>query len=111
MKELDYQFQTQMAEIGIKLDMAQIGVNTEEAKSTNWFVAGGRPFIMWTCGVAFAYATIVEPLARFVATVFYHYGGAYPVIDTNLTMQVLIGLLGLGAYRSLEKVKGVEGNR
>jgi hypothetical protein len=32
-------------------------------------------------------------------------------MDTNLTMQILIGMLGLGAYRTVEKVKGAEGNR
>jgi hypothetical protein len=106
LKEMDYEFQTKMAEIGIKIDLAQIAVNTEEAKSTNWFVAGGRPFIMWVCGVAFAYAAIIEPIARFVATVGYHYTGAFPAIDTNLTMQVLFGLLGLGALRSYDKKRG-----
>lgn len=90
---------------------AQIAVNQEEAKSTNMFIAGGRPFIMWVCGVAFAYVSIGEPVARFVLTVLYHYQGAFPVIDTSITMQVLLGLLGLGVMRTTEKIKGAEGNR
>lgn len=111
MKQLDYEFQEHMASLGIQLQLAQIGVNTEEAKSPNWFVAGGRPFIMWTCGIAFAYATVIEPICRFIAQVLYGYNGAFPVLNTDLTMQVLMGLLGLGAYRTFEKFKGVESNR
>lgn len=92
-----------------QLALEQVKVNLEEAKSTNWFVAGGRPFVMWTCGVALAYATIFEPLARFVAKVAFGYIGEFPVIDTTLTMQVLLGLLGLGYMRTREKEKGVAG--
>ncbi|CAB4173358.1 hypothetical protein UFOVP953_54, partial [uncultured Caudovirales phage] len=48
---------------------------------------------------------------RFAAKVWGGYNGEFPVIDTNLTMQVLMGLLGLGAMRSVEKVKGGEASR
>ena len=50
-------------------------------------------------------------MARFVAQVWFHYTGAFPTIDTQLTMQVLLGMLGLGAMRSVEKIKGAESNR
>ena len=111
MRELDDQFNLQMAQMGLSIQLAQIGVNTEEAKSLNVFVAGWRPFVGWVGGFAFAYAAVFEPVARFVAKVAYGYGGAFPVIDTALTMQILTGLLGLGALRSYEKKNGVEGNR
>lgn len=94
-----------------QIQIEQIRVNAEEAKSTNWFVAGGRPFIMWICGFAMAYVSVIEPIARFIAKVWFGYEGEFPVIDTDLTMQVLFGILGLGAARSWEKVKGAEGNR
>jgi hypothetical protein len=83
----------------------------EEAKSANWFVAGWRPFIGWTCGCGLAYVSIIEPLARFAAQVWFHYTGAFPVIDTTITMQVLLGMLGLAAARTVEKVRNVEGHR
>ena len=103
----------ELAQLASETDLAklQIQVNVEEAKSTNWFVAGARPFIMWTCGVALAYVSIVEPVSRFVAKVWFGYVGDFPIIDTNLTMQILMGILGLGAYRTVEKIKGAEGNR
>lgn len=89
----------------------QLAINQEEAKSVNWFVAGARPFIMWGCGFAMLYASLIEPLLRFVAVVIFHYAGPFPVIDSSVTTQVLFGLLGLGTMRSAEKIKGAEGNR
>lgn len=94
-----------------QVQIEQIKVNAEEAKSTSWFVAGARPFIMWTCGAALAYVSVLEPVLRFVAKVLLGYDGDFPVIDTEITMQVLFGILGLGAARTWEKVKGAEGNR
>ena len=94
-----------------ELTKAQILTNLEEAKSVNWFVAGARPFVMWVCGFSFAYVALLEPVLRFAAQVIFDYAGEFPVIDTNLTMQVLLGILGLGAYRTFEKTKNVEDNR
>ena len=103
----------ELAHLAAETDLAklQIQTNIEEAKSTNWFVAGARPFIMWICGFSLAYVSLIEPFARFAAKVWFGYSGEFPVIDTNLTMQVLMGILGLGAYRMAEKIKGAEGNR
>ena len=110
---LQMQQNGELAQLAAETDLAklQLQVNVEEAKSTNWFVAGARPFIMWTCGVALAYVSIVEPVSRFVAKVWFGYVGDFPIIDTNLTMQILMGILGLGAYRTAEKIKGAENNR
>lgn len=95
----------------LQIIAGQLAINQEEAKSPNWFVAGWRPFVGWTCGFALLYAAILDPMARFVATVILKYVGSFPVIDTTITMQVLFGLLGLGGMRMYEKVKGAEGNR
>lgn len=85
--------------------LAQIGVNQEEAKSSNWFVAGWRPAVGWIGAFGLGYAAVLEPLIRFIAVVGFGYAGKFPIIDTSLTMQVLFGILGLGAYRTYEKVK------
>lgn len=96
-KELEQKFE---------LAKAQIEVNQAEATSSSVFVAGARPFVMWVCGFAMAYVSVIEPIARFIAVVTFHYAGQFPVIDTDLTLQVLFGILGLGAFRSVEKIKG-----
>lgn len=102
-KEIDIEFQKFCLDNGIKLQLAQIAVNQEEAKSESLFVAGGRPACIWIGAAALGYASILEPLMRFIAQVGFGYQGAFPVIDTNTTMQVLLGLLGLGALRSWDK--------
>jgi len=93
------------------LQIAQLDINKVEASNVNWFVAGPRPFILWVCGIAFLYSALLEPFLRFLCVVFYKYAGIFPIIDTNLTMQVMMGLLGLGAFRTIEKIKNVTNNR
>jgi len=84
----------------------QLEINKIEAAHKSIFVAGWRPFIGWVCGFSLAYVAILEPLMRFIASL-NGYTGEFPVIDTNLTMQVLLGMLGLVAARTREKEKGV----
>lgn len=95
----------------VALVQGQMDINKAEAASTNWFVAGARPFILWGCGFCMLYAALFEPVLRFVSVVMFKYAGSFPVLDTSLTTQVLLGLLGLGGMRTLEKIKGAEGNR
>ena len=87
--------------------MAQILTNREEAKHRSIFVAGWRPFIGWTCGVALAYHFIFAPLIVFGVA----WSGAtlpeIPAFDMDSLMTVLLGMLGLGGMRSFEKAKGL----
>ena len=101
-----------LAQLASDTDLAKLQIQTNLAEAAgNWFTAGWRPFIGWICGVSLCYVAILEPVARFVAQVWFAYTGAFPTIDTQLTMQVLLGMLGLGAMRSAEKIKGAENNR
>lgn len=101
------EFAAQAQTQDFQLALQQILVNMEEAKSDNWFVAGWRPAVGWIGAFGLGYAAIIEPLVRFIAKVGFGYAGTFPALDTGLTMQVLFGILGLGAYRAYEKVKGV----
>ena len=85
--------------------LGQINVNATEASHKSIFVAGWRPFVGWVCGFGLLYASVIEPLMRFIATV-NDYTGTFPVLDTTITMQVLLGMLGLGLMRTKEKEKG-----
>lgn len=85
----------------------QTDTNKIEAASTSLFVSGARPFIMWGCGFAMLYSALFEPFMRFLAVVAFGYQGEFPHVDTNLTSQILMGLLGLGTMRTIEKFKGV----
>lgn len=91
----------------VSIQTAQIKVNEESAKSSRLWVSGARPFILWGCGFAMLYAAMFEPIMRFVAVVCFAYAGNFPALDTTLTTQVLLGLLGLSGMRTLDKIKGV----
>lgn len=91
----------------LQLIAGQLEVNKEEAKNASIFVSGWRPFVGWIGGMGLAYVALVEPVSRFVATVIYNYTGAFPVIDTTITFQILLGMLGLGGMRTFEKYSGV----
>lgn len=87
--------------------MAQIAVNTEEAKSQSLFVAGWRPFVGWICGCAFGYNYILQPLFTYLLVALkIHAIGALPSVDIGTMLPVLMGMLGLGTLRTYEKVQG-----
>lgn len=79
-------------------------INLEEAKSENLFKSGWRPFIGWTCGLGFFAKFLVGPFLFIVAQLV-GFPLVLPPIDVSEMMPLLIGLLGLGAYRTYEKVK------
>lgn len=95
----------------VSLMLGQIEINKVEAQHPSVFVAGARPAVMWIGAFGLAYAAVVEPIARFVARVCFGYDGDFPALDTTITMQVLFGILGLGAYRTFEKTKEVQTDR
>lgn len=84
----------------------QIDINKIEAGSTNIFVSGWRPFVGWACGAAFAGHFIVLPALNWLVQLFGHAPITIP-FDMDTLSTVLMGLLGLGAMRSVEKVAGV----
>lgn len=118
MKLLQLQQTGELAQLAATTDLAklQIQTNIEEAKSTSLFIAGWRPMVGWTCGVAFAYSYVLLPFLQFLA---YAFGSPamieqlakLPALDLQAMLPVLFGMLGLGSLRTVEKVKGAEGNR
>lgn len=96
-----------LAELNAEVTMlaGQMEINKVEAGHTSLFVAGWRPWIGWVGGMSLAYAGILEPLMRFVATMT-GYDGDFPDIDTSLTIQVVLGMLGVAGLRSYDKKQG-----
>ena len=85
---------------------SQIEVNRTEAASSSMFVAGWRPAVGWICAFGLGFNFICVPIGNFVLAV----NGsdiAIPALDVSEMMPVLMGMLGLGAYRTFEKTRGV----
>jgi hypothetical protein len=105
-EKMQLALQTALLQADFSALQAQLDVDKQEAASASVFVAGWRPFVGWCCGAAFAYVGLVQPFLAFVIGAIGGHLPPLPVIDTSLTMQVLLGMLGLGAMRSYEKVNG-----
>lgn len=105
-KNLKMKLQKEMAMAFHDANLAQIQLNKQEAAHKNIFVAGWRPFVGWTCGVALAYHFIVSPI---VETILIAAGVAVdlPSFEFSQLSSILMGMLGLGGLRTYEKMKGV----
>jgi len=84
-----------------ELALAQIKLNTEEAKG-NWFQSSWRPATGWVCVLALGVNYLISPIAA-------GFGIVIPQADGGTLMPILGGLLGLGGMRSFEKTKNIEG--
>lgn len=91
----------------LQLATGQMETNTEEAKTGSLFIAGWRPFIGWVCGVGLGIQFVVSPLLTFIFD-FFGERVEVPPLDLGTLMTLLFGMLGLGAYRTYEKVKGTK---
>lgn len=91
-------------EADMQMAQGQIDINKIEAASEDPLKSGWRPFVGWVCGTAFATQFVIGPWGTWIAAL----NGKnvpFPEMDMTQMMPVLIGMLGLGAYRTYEKVQ------
>ena len=107
-KRVAEQFKLRMA---MKPSLAQIELNRIEAMHRSIFVAGWRPFIGWVCGVGLAWHFILFDLLTWTTTTFTKTVIDYPPLaGTEQLITIVMSLLGLGAFRTWEKSRGVAPN-
>lgn len=105
MLELQQQGAFKELDAEMQLALAQIDVNKTEASSPSLFKGGWRPATGWVCVMGLFYQFLGQPLLAWASTMY-----AFeppPVLDTADLMTLLLGMLGLGAYRSYERINGV----
>jgi hypothetical protein len=88
--------------------LAQAKINEAEARSASVFVAGWRPALGWICATGIGIEFIVRPLADWIAalcgtTV------ATPTLDVGQLIALVVSMLGIAAYRTVEKANGTVG--
>jgi hypothetical protein len=93
-------------EAALSIAQSQTAINQAEASNASVFVSGWRPFIGWTCGVACGWNWIGLPVAVFAAAALGHPLQLKPA-DLGEMLPVLMGMLGLGGLRTIEKIRGV----
>lgn len=84
----------------VQLALAQVQLNTNEAKHSSIFVAGWRPMVGWICALAMGFNFLIVPVLM-------AFGLNFIPLDLSVMMPVLLGMLGIGGLRSFEKTKGV----
>ncbi len=91
----------------------QAVTNLEESKHPSIFVAGWRPALGWLCVILLAYAWIGRDLLHILLGLFQQTQivEKLPVMDMGELMTLVLALLGLGATRTFEKLKGVARNQ
>lgn len=102
--EAQEQLQTLLTSQDFQIAVEQIKVNAIEAQSDSIFKSGWRPSVGWICSIAFGLHFVIFPLLNWFIILF----GGQPILvpfhmDTLLT--VLLGLLGMGTLRTVEKMK------
>lgn len=82
--------------------LVQAEIMKVQAQHRSTFVAGARPFIMWVCGVGFLFAFVINPILEWAMP-----SRGAPELPLEVMMELTLAMLGLGAMRMVEKIKGV----
>jgi hypothetical protein len=70
-------------------------------------MSGWRPLIGWICGINLAYNLIVKDVVNYIMVLYNNTLPQLPYSQFNETKELIYVLLGLGAFRTIEKIKGV----
>jgi len=85
---------------------SQIEVNKSESQSGSVFIGGWRPATGWVCVLGFGVNFLVIPLTNLFLSITEN-PLLVPSLDVSEMMPVLLGMLGLGSMRTVEKTKNV----
>ena len=97
----------------LSLALGQMQINQAEAANRTLFVSGWRPFVGWVCGLACAWNWVGLPMANFFQPFAVHWGWIDPSIpklagaDLTQMLTVLMGMLGMAGWRTVEKINNV----
>ncbi len=89
----------------LRLALGQIEVNKAEAAAPDLFRGGWRPAVGWICAGGLGYQIIAQPLMTWLGANLWAWSPP-PSLELDTLLTLLFGLLGLGAYRTAEKIKG-----
>lgn len=100
-------WQLRVLEIAAQEATQQSATNTAEAGHASLFVSGWRPAVGWVCAASFAWVCVGQPLFSWTYVLLTKQPAPVIALPTEMLMTTLLGMLGLGTLRTLEKIKGV----
>lgn len=80
--------------------LSQVALNKVEAQHRSLFVAGWRPAIGWICALGLGFTFLINPVIQWVTL------KPGPHLPTDIMLELVLGMLGLGALRTVEKLSG-----
>jgi len=90
-----------------KVQLAQAAINQVEAGNASLLVSGWRPAIGWCIAAILVYSYLIYPMSLFtIAMMDLAIAPPRLPLDDSL-WQLILGMLGLSAGRTVEKIKGV----
>lgn len=89
----------------LELAKGQMDINKVEA-GTDLFRGGWRPACGWICSFGLFYSFILRPIAPPLFAALTGKALELQPLDNDTLMSLLFGLLGLGAFRTVERIKG-----
>ncbi len=95
-----------LAKLAQEPGIAQVELNKVEAQHRSLFVAGWRPFVGWICGLALLYNFIIRDIISYILITNYPETILPPELAMTHLMTVLMGMLGMGGLRTIEKLTG-----
>ena len=100
-------WQLRVLEIAAQEATQQSATNTVEAANPSLFTSGWRPFVGWVCGFSFLWICFGQPLFSWIYVLATKQPAPVVELPTEMLMTTLLGMLGLGTLRTLEKIKAV----
>ena len=97
-----------LAELASETTIAekQAEINIAESSSSSLFRNGWRPAVGWICALGLSYQFIARPTMNFILALA-GYNIEMGTLELETLMTLLFGMLGLGYFRSQEKINGV----
>jgi hypothetical protein len=108
--KLSHEISTMAERHAQEVAKGQLEVNKVEAASKSMFVAGWRPAVGWVTVIGMASNYILIPMSNFALAI----AGSeitIPLLQMSEMMPVLLGMLGLGGMRTVEKIQKVSRNK
>ena len=98
-------------EADVSLALGQMEVNKAEAAHSSIFVAGWRPAVGWVCVAGIGWQFFARPIAGWITVLIDATLPMPPPLDMGDLMTLLGGMLGIGGFRTYEKLRGVARKR